>query len=402
VRHHTAVDLTDLSAFEEGRDDELFRALRRDAPLHWNDEPGGRGFWSVTRYADIRAIASDHETFSSAQGTQIADRRAEGHGEPSIHNMDPPRHGAMRRVTVPHFRPARIRQLESETAAVIDQLLDEALEHGSETIDFVSRISARLPLLMVGRLLGAPAEDCADLLRWTNQMASEDPEYSAGPETAAAARDAVFTYFHDLEKQRRRDPQEDLVTVLSQAQVDGCPLNRGQLDAYYLLLMVAGNETTRNLLSGAMLALSRWPQEWGALVADPDRIGTVVEEAARWVSPVLCMRRTATRDRQLHGQTVEAGQKVVLWFCSGNRDESVFADPDRFVGDRKPNEHLGFGWGAHACLGAHLARMEARLFLRRLVERRLLVQVEDEPARLRSNFFRGIKRLPVRVMNAHD
>lgn len=395
---HATIDLTDLSSFEEGRDHELFRELRRHDPLHWNDEPGGRGFWSVTRHADIRAIASDHETFSSAEGTQIPDRRAEGHGEPSIHNMDPPRHGALRRVTVPHFRPARVRLLEDEIVGVVDELLDSVLDAGDTTVDFVSTIAARLPLLVVGRLLGAPAEDCPDLLRWTNEMASEDPEYSKGPETAAAARDAVFAYFHDLELARRREPREDLVSVLSQARIDGCPLNRGQLDAYYLVLMVAGNETTRNLLSGGMVALNRWPAEWDALAADPDRIPSAIEEMVRWVSPVLSMRRTATRDVELHGRTVEAGQKVVLWFCSGNRDETVFAEPDRFLGGRTPNDHLGFGWGVHACLGAHLARLETRVFLRRLVERGLRVRTENEPARLRSNFFRGVKRLPVRLV----
>ncbi|MDT7726342.1 MAG: hypothetical protein QOI21_2918 [Actinomycetota bacterium] len=392
-----AIDLMDLAAFEGGTDHELFRKLREHAPLHWNDEPGGRGFWSVTRYEDIRMVASDHETFSSAEGTQIADRRAEGHGEPSIHNMDPPRHGPLRKVVVPHVRPAKVRLLEDEIVGVIDELLDSVT--GAGEVDFVSTIASRLPLLIVGRLLGAPAEDCADLLRWTNEMASEDPEYSAGPETAAKARDEVFAYFHELEQARRRAPREDLVSVLSQAEVGGCPLNRGQLDAYYLLLMVAGNETTRNLLSGGLVALNRWPREWASLVEDPDRIPAAVEEMVRWSSPVLSMRRTATREVELHGQSIQAGQKVVMWFCSGNRDERVFTDPDTFIGARTPNEHLGFGWGIHACLGAHLARLEANLFLRRLVERGLKVETLAEPARLQSNFFRGIKRLPVRVVS---
>lgn len=399
----TTLDLTDLTAFAEGRDHEVFRALRDHDPLHWNDEPGGRGFWSVTRYADIRQIASDHETFSSAEGTQIADRRAEGHGDPSIHNMDPPQQTALRRLVVPHVRPARIRQLEGEIVEAIDGLLDQALAEGGaeEDFDFVQTVAAQLPLLMIGRLLGAPAEACPHMQRWTNQMASEDPEYSAGPETAAKARDEVFAFFRDLESDRRAAPRDDLVSVLTHAEVDGKPLRRGQLDAYYLVMMVAGNETTRNLLSGGVVALGSEPEQWRSLVADRDRIPAAVEEMVRWVSPVLSMRRTATRDVELHGKTVKAGEKVVMWFCSGNRDERVFAEPDRFIGDRSPNEHVGFGWGVHACLGAHLARLEARLFFQRLIERGLRVELRAEPARLQSNFFRGIKRLPVRLVSDH-
>lgn len=399
----TTLDLTDLTAFAEGRDHEVFRALRDHDPLHWNDEPAGRGFWSVTRYADIRQIASDHETFSSAEGTQIADRRAEGHGDPSIHNMDPPQQTALRRLVVPHVRPARIRQLEGEIVEAIDGLLDQALAEGGaeEDFDFVQTVAAQLPLQMIGRLLGAPAEACPHMQRWTNQMASEDPEYSAGPETAAKARDEVFAFFRDLESDRRAAPRDDLVSVLTHAEVDGKPLRRGQLDAYYLVMMVAGNETTRNLLSGGVVALGSEPEQWRSLVADRDRIPAAVEEMVRWVSPVLSMRRTATRDVELHGKTVKAGEKVVMWFCSGNRDERVFAEPDRFIGDRSPNEHVGFGWGVHACLGAHLARLEARLFFQRLIERGLRVELRAEPARLQSNFFRGIKRLPVRLVSDH-
>lgn len=389
------VDLLDLAPFEQGADGAVFRVLRDHDPLHWNDEPDGPGFWSVTRYEDVKAVASDHELFTAVEGTQIQSRRAEGEGERSIHHLDPPRHGLLRRVVVPHVRPARIRSLESNIVAVIDDLLDRAV--GAGEFDFVGRIAAQLPLVMIGRLLGAPVEDCPHLLRWTNQMASEDPDYSEGPETAVKARDQVFGYFRDLEAQRRACPAEDLVSVLTAAQVDGNPLNRGQLDAYYLILMVAGNETTRNLLSGAMVTLNDHPDQWALVRQEPERIPALVEELVRWVSPVLSMRRTATRDLEMRGRTVRAGDKVVMWYCSANRDERVFREADRFVADRTPNEHMGFGWGVHACLGAHLARLEARLFLKRLIERDLTVDLHGEPARLRSNFFRGIKRLPASI-----
>jgi cytochrome P450 len=389
------VDLMDLSPFEEGTDTEVFRILREYDPLHWNDEPDGPGFWSVTRYGDVKAVASNHETFTATEGTQIKSRRAEGEGERSIHHLDPPRHSQLRKIVVPHVRPVRIRSLESDIIAVIDELLDGAV--GAGEFDFVGRIATQLPLVMIGRMLGAPVEDCPHLLRWTNQMASEDPDYSEGPQTAAKARGEVFGYFRDLEAQRRSCPADDLVSVLTAAQIDGIPLSRGQLDAYYLILMVAGNETTRSLLSGAIVTLNDHPDQWALVRREPERIPALVEELVRWVSPVLSMRRTATRDLQMHGRTVRAGDKVVMWYCSANRDEGVFSDAARFLADRSPNEHMGFGWGVHACLGAHLARLEARLFLSRLIERNLTVDLHGEPARLSSNFFRGIKRLPVSI-----
>ena len=389
------VDLMDLAAFESGTDGELFATLRDRDPLHWNDEPDGPGFWSVTRYEDVKAVASDPELFTVVNGTQIQSRRAEGEGARSIHHVDPPEHGPLRKIAATHIRPTRIRELEPDIVTVIDQLLDETQDRGS--VDFVDSIAAKLPLVMIGRLLGAPLEDCPHLLRWTNQMASEDPDYSEGPETAAKARDEVFDYFRALEDQRRAHPTGDLVSVLAAAEIDGVPLSRGYLDAYYLIVMVAGNETTRNLLSGGVAALAENPQWWDYMRDNPDQIRVVVEEMVRWVTPVISMRRTATRETEMHGKLIKPDDKVVMWFTSANRDERAFERPDEFIGDRFPNEHLGFGWGTHGCLGANLARLEVRLFFERLIQRRLTIDVDAPPSRLRSNFFRGVKRLPTTI-----
>ncbi|POM24930.1 Linalool 8-monooxygenase [Actinomadura rubteroloni] len=348
-------------------DHEQFRRLRRTDPVHWNP---GTGAWSITRHADIRAVAADHDTFASA---------AEGGGGPD----------GLRRLVVPYFRPFEAAELAAETRGMIDALID-VLPDG-EPFDFVSALAARLPLLVLGRLVGAPAEDCEDLLAWTNALAAED----AAPEPAAHARDALCGYFRDLEDDRRRSPREDIVTALTRAEVDGVPLARDELDAYYPRLLVAGHETTRNLLAGGMVALHRHPDEWTAVVRDPSRVPAVVEEMVRWTSPVLSMGRTAICDVELHGRRIRAGQRVVLWFCSGNRDETVFADPDRFVGDRAPNDHLGFGWGAHACLGAPLARLQTRLFLEYLVERGLRVEPVAAPTRSPSG---TIEHLPSRLL----
>jgi cytochrome P450 len=389
------VDLMDLRPFADGSDHQIFSHLRDADPLHWNEEANGPGFWSVTRYEDVKTVASTFEDFSVTEGTQIASRRAEGEGARSIHHVDPPEHGPLRGIVTPHVRPVKIKSLEKDIAAVIDSLLDDAIDAG--TVDLVASITSQLPLVMIGRLLGAPLEDCPNLLRWTNQMASEDPDYSEGPETAVKARDEVFGYFRELEELRRKCPADDLISVLTAAALDGQPLARGYLDAYYLILMVAGNETTRNLLSGGVQLLHENPQWWQYMRENPAKIRIVVEEMVRMTSPVLSMRRTATRDIEMHGKTICKGDKVVMWFCSANRDDRVFEHPQQFRGDRFPNEHLGFGWGAHACLGANLARLEAKLFFTRIVERGLRMEVTGDVSRLRSNFFRGIKTLPVEV-----
>ena len=389
------IDLMDLEPFTAGTDHALFARLRDEDPLHWNAEPDGPGFWSVTRYEDVKAVAANHEDFTVTEGTQIASRRAEGEAARSIHHVDPPEHSKLRGIVTPHIRPTKIKGLEADIIRVVDELLDTAIAAGE--VDFVATVAAQLPLVMIGRLLGAPLADCPNLLRWTNQMASEDPDYSEGPETAVRARDEVFDYFRQLEKLRQQCPADDLVSVLVVAELDGAPLSRGYLDAYYLIMMVAGNETTRNLLSGGVAVLAEQPRWWEVMREDPATIRLVVEEMLRWVTPVLCMRRTATRDIEMHGKTIKAGDKVVMWFSSANRDDRKFDDADVFIGDRRPNEHLGFGWGAHACLGAQLARMEARVFFTRVIERGLEINVMDSPRLLQSNFFRGIKTLLVTI-----
>jgi cytochrome P450 len=391
------IDLMDLDAFVAARDGELFRALRDEAPLHFNAEPDdGPGFWSLTRYDDIRAAALDWETFSSAQGTQIQSRRAEGSGTPSIHNMDPPRHRLMRRLLVSEFTRERVERMQPRARAVVGEHLDRVLADGS--CDLVETVTHHIPILVFATMLGAPPADAHLLLDWTNKTAGrEDPDLVSDPAVAERARTELFDYFHALTEARRAEPRDDLVSVLVHGEVDGRRLTREELDPYYLLLVVAGNETTRNLMSGAVVALHEHPEEWARLRAGQVAVGDAVEELVRFVSPVLSMRRTATRDVELHGQTVREGEKVVLWWCSANRDERVFADPDRLILDRSPNKHMGFGWGGHFCLGSHLARLEAEVLLSELVARGVTLEVTAAPARLRSNFFRGIKALPVAV-----
>lgn len=396
VSGQRGIDLLDAHAFAEGRDGAAFRALRDGEPLYWQSGPGAeRGFWSVTRYADVEAIAKDPDRFCNGAGTQIPNRRAEGTGPRQIHNMDAPQHGPMRRILTSTFAPRSVEKLAGRVEEVTAALLDEALELGE--FDFVRVISSRLPLLVFAPMLGVPVEDADLLLRWTNESSSEDPEYSAGPDTATKARDELFAYYADLTATKRARPADDVVSTLVRAEIDGEGLTQEWLNPYYMVLTVAGNETTRNLLSGSVEILGRrdlWPR---LRAGGHGLLRTGLEEMVRWVSPVVHMRRTATTDVELHGRTVRAGEKVVLWFASANRDERVFDEPEEFRLDRDPNRHLGFGAGPHFCLGAHLARMEARIFYEQVLARNIHIELLGEPDRLLSNWFRGVKRLPVRM-----
>lgn len=393
----TEIDLMDLAAFTEDREHVLFDRLRTENPVHWSDIDGGTGFWSLTRYADVKEAAGDATRLSSAEGTQIVSRKVEG-GLASMHNMDDPEHAKLRKITVPHLRAVKIKQWQELIDECVAALLDEATERGE--FDLVDLIAARLPMLVVSRVLGVPAPDAPRMVDWTNRLTSADPDRTVDEASLAAAREEVMAYFADLTEQRRRDPQGDLISVLATAEKDGVPLTWEELAAYYILLVAAGNETTRHLLSGGMVALHEHPGTWDRLAATPDLVGPAVEEMFRYVTPVACMRRTATEDITLHGTTIRKGDKVVLWFAAANRDPEVFTDPHRFMPDRKPNDHLTFGWGIHFCLGAHLARAEVTAFFRETLRRGLRFDLTGTPTRLRHNLFHGWSEVPVRVVAA--
>jgi cytochrome P450 len=390
------VDLMELDPFVAGEDGELFRQLRDEDPCHWNDEVDGPGFWSLTRYEDVKAAGSDWQTFSSAQGTQIQSRRAEGHGKPSIHNMDPPRHKPLRGLLTSDFARERVERMEPRAREVVREHLDRLTAAGD--CDLVSTATMQIPILVFATMLGAPREDAPRLLEWTNVMSGQtDPDSVPEPGVVDRVRHEVGAYFQALTVERRAEPTDDLISVLVQGEIDGQRLEDDELFPYYLVLLVAGNETTRNMMTGSVLLMHDNPDEWERLKAGAVAPRQAIEEIVRMVSPIVCMRRTATRDVEIHGRTIRAGDKVVLWFTSANRDERVFPEPDRLILDRTPNKHLGFGWGPHFCIGSHLARLEGEILLEELIRRDLTIDVTGDPTRLRSNFFRGIKRLPVAV-----
>lgn len=387
------IDLTDMRPFVAGTQHELYRVLREHDPLHWNAESdGGRGFWSLTRYADVRAAVSDHQRLSSAEGTQLAERRVEGKLH-SLHNMDEPRHGKLRRVGASYLRAVKVKEWQESIRASVAELLDEAAER--DEVEFVHAVSANLPIRVIARILGVPPADCPQLAEWSNQAHIQDPEYVTDEATREQARENLFSYFRDLSEERRARPQDDLVSVLVHGTVDGATLSWEELAAYYIVLMAAGNETTRHLISGAVVAFDEHPEEWARLRADPGLLSPGIEEMMRWVTPVAYMRRTALEPLEMHGRRIEPGDKVVLWFAAANRDTDVFADPDRFLLDRSPNEHLTFGWGVHFCMGAHVARAEARALFEEVLRRGLDLRLTGQPERLEANMFAGIKRMPV-------
>jgi cholest-4-en-3-one 26-monooxygenase len=294
------------------------------------------------------------------------------------------------------FSGKMIRNLEGHVREITREILDEVAPLGR--CDFVDRIAAELPLQVIVELVGVPKADRRKVLDWTNNMVGfDDPEYAGGaPEVGRIAAAELFMYANELAEERERNPKDDLVSVLMQAEVDGERLSRADFSSFFMLLLVAGNETTRNLISGGMLALIEHPEERARLLADRSLLPSAIEEMLRWVSPVNVFRRTATRDTEIRGQKIREGEKVALFYSSANRDEEAFENPERFDITRDPNDHLAFGIGPHFCLGANLARLEIRVMFEELLQRLPDVELDGEPERLRSYFLNGIKRMPVR------
>ncbi len=379
------IDLLDLANFAASSEHALFRELRARDTLHFNPEPGGPGFWSLVRYDHVAAAARDNIRFRSGQGTQIRDRRAEGHGHASVHNSDPPLHGQLRNIVLPSLSRASILQREGRIAQIARALIDD-IDRG-EAFDFVERIAIKLPMMVIADVLGVPADESEALVDWANAMS----DVRATNEEQAAARAELYRYFRSLSGHKRRHPADDVATALVAAD-----MHEEALDAYFMLLTVAGNETTRFLLTGGLAQLARQPEDFARVRHDRALVDRLIEEMCRFVSPVTHMRRTTAQAMELHGACLPKGAKVVLWFASANRDERQFAEPDRLMIDRKPNAHLGFGLGPHFCVGAHLARLEMRLLLNALFDTVTGIELLGEPERLPSNWFTGWTSMPVR------
>jgi cholest-4-en-3-one 26-monooxygenase len=405
--HASDIDLLDRDRFTQGIPHDWFTWLRNNAPVHHHEEPDGPGFWVISKHADVIVCNRDAGTFSSEQShggvvgleeRGLGPTEAEQAGGRLMLMMDPPDHTRYRSLVNRGFTPKTMRMLEPHVRELTVRIIESALAKGE--VDFVVDIAAELPLEVIAEFIGVPFEDRHKIFDWSNRMiGSEDPEYMVSQEDVFNAQVEMFLYAQQLADERRKNPQDDIVTKLLTAELNGDQLSDMDFNLFFLLLSVAGNETTRNAISHGMNAFLENPDQWAQLVEDPaGRIEHATEEILRWASPVMYFRRNAVKDFELRGQTIKAGDKISLWYISANRDEEVFEDPFRFDIARDPNPHIAFGGGGpHFCLGAQLARMEIRLLFEELARRVPHPEQLGAPDLLRSNFIGGIKHLPVRL-----
>jgi cytochrome P450 len=406
------VNLSNLDLFANGAPWETFAQLRKDSPVHWSDEDAPQsGFWSVLGYHDIVRVLRDSDTFTSERFTNLEEVDAEQeNARRSLLETDGTRHRALRRLLQGQFTPAAVAKYETFLRGITATTLDNAFAKGE--FDFVSEVAADFPINVLVRLLDVPVEDTHKLIDWGNRMVGfDDPEHAdvliSDPESEkyrlvpfrSPAALEVFEYGDALARERRGKDGTDLVSVLINSQPsDGIPLSERDFHTNFLLLVVAGNETTRHTITHTMRNLIQHPDQLALLQENPEMIPWAVEEFLRFASPVYHFRRTATQDAVINGQSIKAGQKVVTWFASGNRDESIFGNPDVFDVTRNPNEHMTFGRGGpHMCLGNALARIELRIMFEDLISRIDKMEITGEIDYLRSNFVHGIKRMPVKV-----
>jgi cytochrome P450 len=407
------IDLTDLETFVERFPADWFQRLRDEDPCHWQDEERGRGFWSITRYDDILAVEKDPETFSNAVGgTSLTDLEPE-HVEArmSLLDMDPPRHTRLRALVNKGFTPRAVAVYEDRVRGLIREIIEETMPLGR--FDFVEHINVELPMRILSEIMGTPLEDRRTLVDLGDRLlGNAEPEfvgadmvsdkadlskYAHLPFSSPAALE-MFDYALGLADVKRQAPGDDVVSILLNSEIDGDRLSEHEYKLFFLLLITAGNETTRHTMSHGLQALLENRDQLDALSADPQGLSrTGAEEIIRWASALHHFRRTATRDVEVHGKRIREGDKVVIWFSSGNRDERQFEQADRFLVGRDPNRHMAFGLGGpHFCLGAHLARLEIRVWLEELAPYLPHLELDGPVERMRSNFFHGIKRIPVR------
>jgi cytochrome P450 len=392
-----ALDLLDAAAFRGGQPHDAFAWLREHDPVHWHEEPNGPGFWAVTRYEDVRSIGRDPATFSSTKGILIpggGEVVDQGRGSPRMMiTMDPPDHRAYRRLVIPDFIPKAVHGMGERVTALAAQIIDGVIEKGE--CDLVTDVAGLMPSYVIAEMLGLPLADGVALYDLTETIHSAPDSMAPGAGAAAAMQ--MLQYAHGVWQERRANPRDDLSTKLAHATVDGEPLSEIDFGMFFLLLVDAGGDTTRNLVATGMLALLEHPDQLALVRDDLDgRLNTAIEELLRWVSPVVYMRRTATTATHIGDQDIAAGDKVVMYYGSANRDPSAFDDADVLDVRRWPNEHVAFGGGGpHFCLGVHLGRSEIQAMLRQILTRLQGLRVAQEPEWLPSTFISGVKHLPV-------
>jgi cytochrome P450 len=383
---------------------DVWTRLRREDPVHWWERTEGIPFWAITRHADITTISKRPEGFVSGPRLTISHLPEEPPQEfpPTLIQLDPPRHGIYRQLVSKRFTPGALRRMHGDIERIGKEIVDSLVEESeSGECDFVEKVSAPLPIAVIAWMLGVPREDWDLLFDWTNRtIGASDPEFredgKTPHETAREAMTELFAYFSELVEAKKKNPADDLMTLFMRAEVDGKPLPPLDILAWCLIVVVAGNETTRNGTTGGMLAFIEHQEELRKLQRDPSLLPSAVEEVVRWTSPIIHFARTATRDFAFRGKRIQAGDALALFYPSANRDEAVYDDPFSFRIDRNPNRHLGFGVGEHFCLGAHLARLELQVAYKHLLPRIEEIELAGPIARLHSSLVGGVKRLPIR------
>ncbi|KYG18987.1 cytochrome P450 [Bradyrhizobium sp. AT1] len=383
----------------------LFGRLRREDPVHWTQPVGYRPFWTITKYADIIEIERQPDRFINAPRTKLLSIEFESKvkeamsGKPmlvrALPQMDNPDHAKYQKLTHAWFQPRHIRTLSERMAALAKDSVDRLVEMGS-ACDFYNEIAIYYPLRVLMTILGLPRSDEERLLKITQAyFGGGDPEMQKGSDLIDATI-AYVDYFKDVAQERRRNPKDDVATVIATSEIDGRPIEDFEAYSYYIALASAGHDTTSATIAGGLLALIENPDCMARLQRQPDLLPDAAEEMVRWVSPVKHFFRTAAADYELRGKTIRAGDSLLISYPSGNRDEEAFDRPFEFIPDRSPNRHLGYGFGIHACIGRHLAKAEVVAFFRELLSRVERIELAGEPAWTETSFLGGVKRLPVR------
>ncbi len=385
----------------------LLERMRKEHPVYWTSGLNGARFWSVFKHADVKRILLDGVLFSSEregvmpvmdETLSAANRDAFGPGEMLI-AIDPPRHAKFRELISGPFMPGAVMETSAVKTALIRKIFDDLPADG--IIDLVDDLAAKIPMTIIADILGLPQERCADLLKWGKMaLTSSDPEYSGG-DAAATTEEGIHQIRECVRKlamPRRRCPHADALSALATGAIDGLALTESEIVQNGTLMILAGFETTRNSFSGGLLALLEHPDQMQLLRDDPKLIRRAVEEMVRWANPVITLMRVATRDTELRGQHIKAGDRVVIWLASANRDDEAFENANQFDVTRAPNAHIGFGFGPHTCLGGPLARLELRVALEELLSRYEGFEVRGKPERTQANFVGGLKRFPIRLI----
>lgn len=400
-------DLKDPDLYVSGMPYAELAAMRAAGAVHWNPERDGPGFWAVLGFDEIVAVSRQADIFSSAHengGHRIFNENEvglTGAGESAIGipfiSRDPPTHTQYRKFVMPALSPVRLEGIEGRIAERVERLF--AGVPLNETIDILPLFTVPLPLLTLAELLGLPAETWRDLHRWTDAFVGEDdPDFRQSPEAMRSVMEEFIGFASALFEERRSNPGQDIASLLANTEIQGQPVSLGDFIGNLILVLVGGNETTRNSINHSLIAFANNPDQWNKVEGDPGLLPNAVKEMVRHASPIIHMRRTATRDNELGGQTIRKGEKVVVFYPAGNRDPSMFPDPDRFDVARPIRQHLAFGAGTHVCVGSRLAEMQLRLAFAVMARHVRRFEIVGQPSRVRSNFINGFKRLEVRLV----